>query len=318
MNEAEQQATSLDSTAAKRDEIDKGLAQFYSSLAASAIALHDNISHLLGPTTDWTAPGMACEVLIRQVIRNTLPTQFSVDKGFIHGRRPTEGGQSRHSPEIDILIHDSHNYAPLLRIDDFVIVQPAAVRGIVQVKRTMSSGTLEKALHNIVEAKRHIRDCNGSFPRSVQLENVFSAFITFRDEISEPKAGGVSATYENRIKEHFQEFRDGYIAPHFVGSLDRRVFGFTGLNLNQMGYVAYRCVHKATDGQQQHMGLQVFLSLMAQAILPRGMRPPFAFPADYIGEDHFLLFKAESATEQTATPGDTACASAVESHKPVE
>lgn len=328
MSEEEQKASTPNVSANERSEVEIGLTQFYSSLAATALAQYDNISHLLGQTSDWTAPGMACEVLIRQVIRSVLPTQFSVDKGFIHGRYMLEGGKSRHSPEIDILIHDSLHYAPLLRIDDFVIVQPAAVRGMVQVKRTMTSGTLAKALENIVDAKRHIRDCMGNVPRSVQLEDVFSAFITFRDEIADPKSGGVSATYENRIKEHFQEFRDCYIAPHFVGSLDRRVFGFTGLNLKQMGYVAYRCVHTATDGQQQHMGLQVFLSLLAKTILPWGCRPPFSFPAEYIAEDHFLLFKAETAEEQaavsdTAAPEATAtdgaaCASAVEAHKPAE
>lgn len=300
MSDTESPSAAAATSSTTTDDVNTGLVRFYSSLAASALAQYDNITHLLGKTSDWTAPGMACEVLIRQLIRNTLPTQFSVDKGFIYGRR-AENDDSRHSPEIDILIHDSHTYAPLLRIDDFVIVQPAAVRGIVQVKRTMTSATLEKAMTNVVEAKQHLRDCTISGPRSHQLENVFSAFITFRDEITDPKGGGVSATYENRIKEHFQDFRDGYIVPHFVGSLDRRVFGFMGLNTKQMGYVAYKSVHTATDGQKQHLGLQVFLSMLTRAIMPWGTIPPFAFPPDYVTEDHFVLFKAEPPTQEQAT-----------------
>jgi len=100
--------------------------------------------------------------------------------------------------------------------------------------------------------------------------------------------------------------------PHFVGSLSRRVFGFSGLNLNRMAYVSYRCVHNAEDEQQRvNLSLQVFLAMMSNAILPMGMRPPFSFPQDYVSEDHFIVFDCGAGES-----GDSSCASAVESQKP--
>jgi hypothetical protein len=275
-----------------QNEVNAGLTAYYSTLAQAALSQFDTITYLLGKTHDWTAPGTACEVLIRDLVRRVLPDRFSVDKGFIHGRRIV-GGNTVHSPEIDVLIHDSHNYAPLLRIEDFVIVQPAAVRGVIQVKRTLTSKTLKEAIENVVDAKQHIRDCIGSSQRSHPLDEVFSAFITFRDDIPEPLKG-MSKTYENRITQVFTGFTDGYIAPHFIGSLSRRVFGFWGLNIQEMNYVSYECEHPADDGRSQvNFGLQIFLLLLTKAVLPLGMRPPFAFPPDYGGAKHFTVFKRE-------------------------
>ncbi len=276
-------------------EVNEGLVEFFSSLAHSALSQYDTILNLLGRTTDWTAPGMACEVIIRQLIRNTLPTQFSVDKGFIHGRRAING-ESKHSPEIDVLIHDSHTYAPILRIDDFVIVQPASVRGVVQVKRTMTSATLKKAIENIVEAKLHIRECLGNAIRFHKLENVFSAFITFRDEIVDPTPGQLCQTYQNRLKAHFKSFDDGYTAPHFVGSLDRRAFVFSGLNVNEMGYSVCQCTHSSQLGTQQNVGLQLFLLQLAKSVMPLGNGPAFAFPDGYVAEGAISTFKASAKT----------------------
>ncbi len=273
-------------------EVNTGLTAYYSSLAQAALHQYDTITHLLGRTRDWTAPGTACEVLIRELVRRVLPDRYSVDKGFTHGRRIV-GADTKHSPEIDVMIHDRESYAPLTRIDDFVIVQPASVRGVIQVKRTLTSDTLKKGIKNLVDAKTHIRECMGNSPRSHPLDEVFSAFVTFRDDVDEPK-DGISQTYENRIKESFTEFKDGYVAPHFVGSLSRRVFGFWGLNIRQMDYVAYECEHPEADGRSQvNLGIQIFLLLLTKAILPVGMRPPFAFPPDFKGVTHFNVFKKD-------------------------
>lgn len=283
-----------------------GLIEFYSAQANAALAKYDNILHLLGPTTDYTAPGTACEELIRELVRDVLPSRFSVDKGFIHGRREVDG-QSVHSPEIDVLIHDSHTYAPLFRMGDFVIVQPSAVRGVIQVKRTMTSDKLRKGLENIVEAKRHIRDCRppGS-PASHQIEDVFSAFITFQDDIPDRQDGSASETYDNRIRGCIQEFTDGYTAPTFVGSLTRRLFGFNGLNIRQMSYTCYPSQH-----QGKNTGLQVFLALLTRSVLPMGMRPPFSFPSDYVNESHIVTYEAEPTSEP-----EFGCNTSVESAKP--
>ncbi|TWT62851.1 DUF6602 domain-containing protein [Rubinisphaera italica] len=263
-----------------------GLFEFYASQASVMLAQYDNIVHLIGPTDDWTAPGTHCEVLLRDFIRRNLPSKFSVDKGFIYGRREVEG-KSKHCPEIDILIHDTANYRPAFRLEDFVIVQPEAVRGVIQIKRTLTSGQLASALENVVEAKRFVRDCKTQ--QSIPLDGVFSAAVFFEDEVVVPKTKPVSDTYQNQIKSHFTDLSDAYTMPNYVGSLKHLSFFFGGLNKNKMHYKVYKSVHNGVNA-----GLQGFLYCLSEAILSFGMQPRFQFPDDYLNIDHFVFYEADS------------------------
>jgi len=266
----------------------RGLFDFYASQAEVMLAQYENIVHLLGSTHDWTAPGTHCEVLLRDFLRRNLPSTFSVDKGFIYGRREVDG-VSKHCPEIDILIHDTSHYRPAFRLEDFVIVQPEAVRGVIQVKRTLTAGQLTNAVKNVVEAKRFVRDCKTQ--PGVPLEEVFAAAVFFEDEIPVPKNKLVSDTYKNQIVSHFSEFKDGYTMPNYVGSLKHLSLFFHGVNGQRMAYGVYNSIH---DGK--NAGLQGFLVHLSRAILPFGMQPRFQFPKDYQNIDHFVFYDAGDAT----------------------
>jgi hypothetical protein len=260
-----------------------GLFDFYASQAEIMLAQYENIVQLLGPTDDWTAPGTHCEVLLRDFLRRNLPSTFSVDKGFIYGRREVDG-VSKHCPEIDILIHDTSLYRPAFRLEDFVIVQPEAVRGIIQVKRTLTAAQLGNAVRNVVEAKRFVRDCKTQ--PSVPLDQVFSAAVFFEDDISVPQNKPVSDTYKNQIVAHFSEFKDGFTMPNYVGSLKHLSLLFFGLNRQEMAYGVYNSVHK-----EKNAGLQGFLVQLSKAVLPHGMQPRFQFPDDYRNIDHFVFYR---------------------------
>jgi hypothetical protein len=118
-------------------DLTPGLLEYYSSQAELMLSQYENINRLLGPTHDWTHPGDFCEILFRDFLRKFLPPSLSADKGFFYGRA-TIKGEDIHCPEIDILIHDTQQFRPLFRIGDFVIVQPQAVRGMIQVKRILT------------------------------------------------------------------------------------------------------------------------------------------------------------------------------------
>jgi hypothetical protein len=99
-------------------------------------------------------------VLLRNFIRKQVLDGMSVDKGFVYGRVEVKEPRG-HGPEIDILIHDTRNYRPLFRLDDFVIVQPEAVLAMIQVKRTLRTGhlaNLPQAIRNVSQAKQHQAD----------------------------------------------------------------------------------------------------------------------------------------------------------------
>lgn len=282
--EPESQPKTTDDVKEKANHgLDAGLFDFYASQAEVMLSQYKNIVHLLGPTDDWTAPGTHCEVLLRDFLRRNLPSTFSVDKGFIYGRREVEG-VSKHCPEIDILIHDTSLYRPAFRLEDFVIVQPEAVRGIIQVKRTLTSGQLKSAVENIVEAKRFVRDCKTQ--ASVPLEEVFSAAVFFEDDIFVPKKKTVSETYKNQIVSHFSEFKDGYTMPNYVGSLMHNSLFFSGLNRQRMSYGIFHSVHNGKNA-----GLQGMLVHLSRAILSFGMQPRFQFPVDYQSIEHFVFYK---------------------------
>lgn len=265
----------------------RGLFDFYASQAEVMLAQYENIVHLLGRTDDWTAPGTHCEVLLRDFLRRNLPSTFSVDKGFIYGRREVNG-MSTHCPEIDILIHDSSLYRPAFRLEDFVIVQPEAVRGVIQVKRTLTCGQLSSAVENVVEAKRFVRDCGTQM--TVPLQKVFGAAVFFEDDIRPPKRKVVSDTYRKQIVRHYSEFNDAYTLPNYVGSLKHLSLFFGGPNKKRMAYSVYNSIHHGRNA-----GLQGFLAQLSRAVLPFGMQPRFQFPNDYQNIDHFVFYDAGAA-----------------------
>lgn len=142
-------------------DVRKGRFEVLASLGASMLLQYQNINMLLGPSSHYTAPGTLCEVLVRDLLRKSLPSQFSVDKGFVFGRELYEGKELA-PVEIDVVVHDTYQYAPLYRLDDFVVVRPEAVKAVIQVKRTLSGPQLRKAIRNIVAAKLHAWACAGA------------------------------------------------------------------------------------------------------------------------------------------------------------
>ncbi|WP_335954378.1 DUF6602 domain-containing protein [Acinetobacter guillouiae] len=85
--------------------------------------------------------GLLTEEILREFLKTFLPKGVSVEQGFVAG---TDGELSK---QIDIIIYDSHNYAPYYRINDIVVVPSSSVIAIVEVKTTVKSKT---AFHEII------------------------------------------------------------------------------------------------------------------------------------------------------------------------
>lgn len=259
-----------------------GLREYYSSQAKLMLAQYKNINRLLGPTDDYTHPGDFCEILLRDFLRRFLPPSLSADKGFFHGRAALDG-KDIHCPDIDILIHDTHEYRPLFRMGDFVIVQPQAVRGIIQVKRTFSKVQVWRGLRNVIVAKQHLRNVlrkedarrtrqSGMPPR------VFSGVVGFADEI-----GRKPGFYSNQLLRSWLKYgrqpsqpTDMYMLPSFVGSLARLSLVKHGPNWNWR-YAAYDSVHR----KRANVGIQLLLlSIYVELQAESGTQLPLSFPED--------------------------------------
>ncbi|SEJ52856.1 hypothetical protein SAMN05216327_11235 [Dyadobacter sp. SG02] len=86
--------------------------------------------------------GLLTEEILRKFLSTFLPKGISVEQGFVVG----SGGEL--SRQIDIIVYDSHLYAPFYRINDIVVIPSEAVLAIVEVKTTVSG---EKAFHDVIK-----------------------------------------------------------------------------------------------------------------------------------------------------------------------
>ncbi len=280
-----------------------GLFEFYASQAALLLAQYENITQLLGPTTDWTHPGTHCETLLREFLRRYLLKDMAVDKGYVYGRVQRDG-QEYHGPEIDLLIHRTDHFRPVFRLDDFVIVQPEAVLGMIQVKRTFRSGkdgALAKGMRQIVSAKQHFLDVTvqerirestldyggdatrvKKHPLWSDRKPVFTAVVSFEDETDrkpETFREILMTTFgDNRcfVDAHAEFDTSVYALPDFIGSLK----GVTLLSGKRHIAEARYSIFDSVVGER-NVGLQLFLAALTEAIFKFGIkRPPFSFPKD--------------------------------------
>ena len=73
--------------------------------------------------------GVLREKMVGSFIRHETPERFRVETGLIHNH-----DLSLTSKQIDLLVHEPWNIAPLYRYEDFVIVHAAAARAVIEVK----------------------------------------------------------------------------------------------------------------------------------------------------------------------------------------
>lgn len=112
---------------------------YASSFAHEIVMQAEQIGRLVGhgPTV-----GGQREELLRALLERHVPQRFHVATGFIEGS----------DRQIDILIYDQLEYAPLFRAGNLVVVPFEAVRALIEVKSNLTSGELIDALRHLGEA----------------------------------------------------------------------------------------------------------------------------------------------------------------------
>ncbi len=267
-----------------------GLIGFYSSQAEMMLAQYKNINRLLGPTNDWTHPGSHCEILLRDFLRRNLLQWMSVDKGYIYGRT-RDKDQTSHCPEIDILIHNTKDHTPIFKLDDFVIVEPESVLGIIQVKRSFNkvgeTDPLDKGLKQVIGAKQFLLDLliekrprnTGPFSIVDLNRSIFSAVVAFDKASKVSLQDAIIARYNaHRLECRYGESDVGKKAsiamlPTFVGSLSGDC-AYARRNIIQQKFCLYNA--KSLKG---NCSLQLLLlNLMSELDHFVPLTRPFAFP----------------------------------------
>jgi hypothetical protein len=149
---------------------------FAHELASQAERIGKLIEH--APTV-----GSYREDLLRALIQRHIPRRFHAATGFIDGC----------PNQLDILIYDQIEYAPLFRLEDLAVVPPEAVRAIVEVKSDLTGNELANALAHLEEAQ----------PLRVSGPPVFTGVFAFR--------GAAVPTLMNTIWSFHQPDKDGVI-----------------------------------------------------------------------------------------------------------
>lgn len=148
----------------------EGLIDYFTSMADEFYAKFNRINNLIGDK-HWLSIGNYREEILRDFLKQYMPKRFSVGTGFI---RCSDGKLSR---QIDILIYDSVNYAPLFIDKDFVIITPEAVCAVIEVKSTLDSKELKDALE-LLDAIKKIGK------KRTKKENIFCGIFAYKKEIS--------------------------------------------------------------------------------------------------------------------------------------
>lgn len=272
---------------------DEGILRFYSSEAEALLAQYRRVDFLLGPHShEHTHSGTLCEVLLRDFLRRVLLPWMGIDKGFIYGRSE-DGLGAESSPEIDILIHDQREYRPIFRMEDFVIVQPEAVLGLVQVKKRLTTSgrnPLREGLRNVMVAKRHLltqlarrHADHPTIERACQ--RVVSVVVGFEGQ-TRPN------TYWQELDAVFAEFADFtscpfdrvpgrfYTLPHFIGSLGGR---FCLRSRYDETSAQFRCFPSVFNNHNvsAQMLADIIASLLWGDPIFRSRRPPFQYPEGF-------------------------------------
>lgn len=157
---------------AKRAEKGRAYASsFAHELAGQALRIGQLISHR-------ATVGANREELLRVLIQRHIPQRFHAATGFIHGG----------DAQLDILIYDQIDYAPLFRAGDLVVVPPEAVRAIIEVKSGLHRDDLTDAMTHLIEALPVRKPeeppiFTGVFGYDgAEVNTLLDAYVTFHDE----------------------------------------------------------------------------------------------------------------------------------------
>lgn len=92
--------------------------------------------------------GAAYEQLVRNVLRDALPSRFGVGYGHIdYGTAGPEG-----TNPLDVIVFDELNYGAVYREGDFVVVPSDAVLAVIEVKATLDTTVFRTATEQLANA----------------------------------------------------------------------------------------------------------------------------------------------------------------------
>lgn len=162
---------------------------FAGSFADELSALSERIRRLVRHSG---TVGTYREGLLKSLLRRHLPERYHVATGFVLGC----------PRQVDVLIYDRIDYAPIFREDDLVVVPPQSVRAVIEVKTTLTSSELESSLALISEVAQ-MDDVDPPF---------FKGVFAFGSDLAPSRIYEDIVTFHQSDEDEFDE--DGEVQKH--------------------------------------------------------------------------------------------------------
>lgn len=126
---------------------------FAGTLAGELSSYSERIRHLVQHTS---TVGTYRENLLQTLLRKHIPERYHVATGFIYGCQR----------QIDVIIYDRIDYAPVFREGDLVVVPPQSVRAVIEVKTNLTKVQLRASLQQVGEVSP-LDDCSPPFFKGI-------------------------------------------------------------------------------------------------------------------------------------------------------
>lgn len=234
--------------------------KFSATIAAELASLSERVRFIIdhGPSV-----GTYRENLLQNSLRKHLPERYHVATGFIFDL----------PKQIDILIYDRVDYAPIFREGDLVIVPPEAVRAVIEVKTKLTPSNLESALELLHLTS--LFDDNKppffkgifAFESSLKSDTLYQKIASFYTDWDAQAQGGAGEL----ISRPFQHLTCACVI--------NKAFAYTNYvrNKNSRLVPVLRCKNSATDLESQS---SFFMQSLLSHLKFGGIKP---FKIDYMG-----------------------------------
>lgn len=139
---------------------------FFNNECKSLLATYRNIENLIpssqkAGSAHIAEEGRYIESILRAFLNKHLPKELEAFSGFIirpatkvgdHDRERRQKEEDQHSNQLDIIVYDSTNYPIYERFEEFAIVPPEGVVGIISVKKNLYENQIQDELENLSKA----------------------------------------------------------------------------------------------------------------------------------------------------------------------
>lgn len=212
--------------------------------------------------------GRFIEALIREFLNKHLPKQVEAGTGFIyrpatkigkHDRTRRRTEIDKHSKQLDIIVYDKYNYPMFETFEEFMIVPPEGVIGIISVKKNLYNDQIEDELKALAQAAALCTHKNNA-NKLVRGPN--TSLISFSNKLTSKKyEGATNLVYKKIENVHKSHFFDQCISQiicldQFSIFKKRPNIDSEGKFDNKAEYISF--AHEDIDGY--HFGLQFILT----------------------------------------------------------